>query len=70
MGKLVFNETRKYIEEVIDTRLHDDYSSYSRFLGSAPIFVASLGMACLSLVSYFIKQGFIFYDLKIYVDKG
>lgn len=39
MGKLVFNETQEYIEEIIDTRLHDDYSSYSRFLGSAPIFV-------------------------------
>lgn len=39
MGKLVFDETREYIEEVIDTRLKTDYSSYSRFLGSAPIFV-------------------------------
>ncbi len=34
------------------------------------IFVASLGMSCLSLVSYFIKQGFIFCNLKIYADKG
>ena len=34
------------------------------------IFVASLGMSCFSLVKYFIKQGFIFCDLKIYADKG
>lgn len=34
------------------------------------IFVASLGMSCLSLVKYFIKQGFIFCDLKIFADKG
>ena len=34
------------------------------------IFVASLGMSCYSLILYFIKQGFIFCNIKIFADKG